>query len=291
MEAAEKHPQNDQAPVSSPKSAQPDDGLTPRERMKAAKEAKLREEEERLKQARVEAFKERQALEARKKALAEGKEAPEVDIRADNADAAPVKKEKKEGAKRPISNRKKNEEIEIDWCGMDIEAEPPVVAAAPPPLPPDEDDDDEPLPDVPSPNADEAENFEVNERREAKAVADFEGMVKAMTQILNLDDTLPPVPANEDIRGIGTSWHLEDEQPEDSMAYRIERLREELEETLGFDTFFGAYRVLQSLQEEENDADLRKALHGVLTEEQMPFVARIHYLIVCEESYYAEEED
>ena len=69
----------------------------------------------------------------------------------------------------------------------------------------------------------------------------------------------------------------------DSMSYRIEALRVHLENQMGDQMFIAAYKHLQNLTDDDEQAD--NDLEGLL-KKKMKFVPLIHQLIVCEDSYY-----
>ena len=72
----------------------------------------------------------------------------------------------------------------------------------------------------------------------------------------------------------------------DSMQYRMEALRVYLEGKLGDTTFVSAYQTLIASTEQDDDDEAESALDKLLDQKQREYLPLIHWLIVCEDSYY-----
>ncbi len=72
----------------------------------------------------------------------------------------------------------------------------------------------------------------------------------------------------------------------DSIGYRIEALRVYLEQQLGADAFFGAYKMLQS-EKGGDEEELGNMVRKLLGKAKEKFIPLIFQLVVCEDGYYS----
>jgi hypothetical protein len=71
----------------------------------------------------------------------------------------------------------------------------------------------------------------------------------------------------------------------DSLFYYIERLRIHLEEQLGTDLFVNLYRLLKDIQVQDDDDELNKKIHSLLSQKNIKYLSFINQLIYCEETF------
>ena len=72
---------------------------------------------------------------------------------------------------------------------------------------------------------------------------------------------------------------------DDSLSYRVEALRQFIEQGLGLDTFLAIYKLLTDESDNMSDVDIDKKTKEILhTKDQLTFYPLLNQLIKCEDT-------